>query len=96
MPEPAKRRARPEAAPEPTQPRAMSDGHPPSCSVAWCPVCWTVGTVQPLAPEALDHLLKAGTELLLAFKAIIDQRADTVASDDGSSARPTLEKIDLG
>jgi hypothetical protein len=66
-----------------------------SCAVAWCPVCTAVGVVQPLAPEVITHLLKAGSELFLAFRAVIDQRGDEVAgTEQGSPVR--LEKIDIG
>lgn len=68
------------------------------CPVTWCPICITVGAVQPVAPDVMEHLLKAGTELFLAFRAIVDARADdatgTPSEDPGK--RPTIEKIDLG
>jgi hypothetical protein len=67
------------------------------CPVTWCPICITVGAVQPVAPDVMEHLLKAGTELFLAFRAVVDARADeaTGAPPAGTSAT-TLEKIDLG
>ena len=39
-----------------------------SARSAWCPICMAVTAVQPLKPEVIEHLLKAGTELLLAFR----------------------------
>ena len=72
--------------------------HPPeasTCPVAWCPICIAVGAVQPVAPDVVEHLLKAGTEMFLAFRAIIEQRADDL--DGTGKAEPVrLEKIDIG
>jgi len=68
-----------------------------TCPVAWCPVCLAVSATQPLRPDTVEHLLKAGTELLLALRGVIDTRADQVA--DGANEEPAatrLEKIDLG
>jgi hypothetical protein len=68
-----------------------------TCPVAWCPFCLAVGAVQPLRPDVVDHLLKAGTELLLAFRDVLDARADEVADETERGPSPTrLEKIDLG
>jgi hypothetical protein len=65
------------------------------CPVAWCPICMTVTAVQPLRPDVIEHLLKAGTELLLAFRGVIDARAEEM--DPSAPAGPThLEKIDIG
>lgn len=67
------------------------------CPVTWCPICVTVGAVQPLRPDVMEHLLKAGTELFMAFRAVIDARADEAGGgEDDPSAPTTLEKIDLG
>jgi hypothetical protein len=67
-----------------------------TCPVAWCPICLAVTTVQPLRPELLEHLLKAGTEMLLALRAVIDARADEMTGDGQGPTGPSrLEKIDL-
>jgi hypothetical protein len=69
------------------------------CPVTWCPICVTVGAVQPLAPDVMEHLLKAGTELFMALRAVIDARADEAEGSgdpDGPSGPTSLEKIDLG
>lgn len=69
----------------------------PVCQVAWCPFCLAVGAVQPIAPEMVEHLLRAGTEMLLAFRAVIDARTATPEGDGSSASGPTrLEKIELG
>ena len=67
------------------------------CPVAWCPICLTVTTVQPMKPELVEHLLKAGTEMLLALRAVVDARADEVATEGSGRSKGTssLEKIEL-
>ncbi|MDP9299767.1 MAG: hypothetical protein M3P43_02555 [Actinomycetota bacterium] len=67
------------------------------CPVAWCPICMAVTAVQPLKPEVIEHLLRAGTEMLLAFRGVIDARADELHPPEGEQPGPTrLEKIDIG
>ena len=66
-----------------------------TCPVAWCPMCLAVSAIQPLAPDVVGHLLKAGAELFQAFRAIVDARGDGV--DGAEPAAPVrLEKIDIG
>jgi hypothetical protein len=66
-----------------------------TCPVAWCPICIAVGAVQPVAPDVVEHLLKAGTEMFLAFRAIVEQRGDDLEGRE--PATPVrLEKIDIG
>jgi hypothetical protein len=67
------------------------------CPVAWCPICLTVTTVQPMKPELVEHLLKAGTEMLLALRAVVDARADEMTTEGSgrSKGASTLEKIEL-
>lgn len=79
---------------EPAQ-RAAAEEHPDTCPVAWCPICLAVSVVQPLAPEVVTHLLKAGTEMFLALQAIIEARANDLEPTE--PAEPIrLEKIDVG
>jgi hypothetical protein len=67
------------------------------CPVAWCPICVAVTAVQPLKPEVIEHLLKAGTEMLLAFRGVIDARADEMQPPDDDGPGPTrLEKTAIG
>jgi hypothetical protein len=66
------------------------------CPVAWCPICMAVTAVQPLRPEVIEHLLKAGTEMLLAFRGVIDARADEMQPSDDDPGPTRLEKIDIG
>lgn len=67
----------------------------PVCSVAMCPICLAVTAVQPLKPEVIEHLLVAGREFFLAFRALLDQRGDDMTGrpDEGDGG---LEKIDIG
>jgi hypothetical protein len=77
---------------EPEAPHAPETG---TCPVAWCPICIAVGAVQPVAPDVVEHLLKAGTEMFLAFRAIVEQRGDDL--EGRTPAEPVrLEKIDIG
>jgi hypothetical protein len=104
MAEPAESRAKRtkvEAVPPPTEDAAGEGSEtdaPGACPVAWCPICMAVTAVQPLKPEVIEHLLKAGTELLLAFRGVIDARADELSGQDdaGSGGPARLEKIELG
>jgi len=66
------------------------------CPVAWCPICTAVTAVQPLKPEVIEHLLRAGTEMLLAFRGVIDARADEMRPPDDDEGPTRLEKIDIG
>ena len=59
--------------------------------------CVAVTAVQPLKPEVIEHLLRAGTEMLLAFRGVIDARAEEMQPSEGDQPNPTrLEKIDIG
>jgi hypothetical protein len=80
------------------EPSAEPSGHAATgCPVAWCPICMAVTAVQPLKPEVIEHLLKAGTEMLLAFRGVIDARADEMHQPDDDDPGPTrLQKIDIG
>jgi len=67
------------------------------CPVAWCPICMAVTAVQPLKPEVIEHLLRAGPERLLAFRGVIDARSKETQPTEGDRPDPTrLEKIDIG
>mgnify|MGYP003405256504 CR=1 FL=1 len=51
-----------------------------------------VAAQQPLKPEAIEHLLNAGREFLLAMTAVLGARADEAG---GTEAAPTLTRIDI-
>ena len=60
------------------------------CTVAFCPISMALSAVEGAKPDAVEHLLAAGREFLLATKAVLDARA---AQSGGSSTK--LEKIDI-
>jgi hypothetical protein len=60
------------------------------CSVAFCPISMALSAVEGARPDAVEHLLAAGREFLLATKAVLDERA---AQSGASSTK--LEKIDI-
>ncbi len=74
----------------------MSDDHgaQPSQVCAACPLCTGLSALRHVRPEAVDHLLKAGAELLLAARALLE-----AAAPDGAQARPAsegMQRIDVG
>jgi hypothetical protein len=80
-------------APKTDPPR--SDAHAEGgqvCTVGFCPICLAVTAVQPLKPEAIEHLLNAGREFLLAMTAVLGARADETG---GKEKAPTLTRIDI-
>ena len=88
--------ARPASDPAPPGPEPTPGTHS-ACPVPWCPLCVAASVVQPLHPEVLDHLIKAGTELLLALRAVVDAGTGQEGGSEGSATGPTrLEKIELG
>src|SRR5918994_720437 len=62
--------------PPPTggEPMTLDDagqlGRAPECQV--CPICAGLAALREARPEAVEHLVKAGAELLLAAKALLD------------------------
>ena len=60
------------------------------CSVAFCPISLALSGVEGVRPDAVEHLLAAGREFLLATKAVLDERA--AQSGAGSTG---LQKIDI-
>ncbi|GBC86646.1 hypothetical protein HRbin12_00644 [bacterium HR12] len=59
------------------------------CSVPFCPIGLAFGALQGAAPEATAHLLRAAQELLLAVRAVIDERVG--ATEDPQR----LERIEV-
>ena len=89
MAETAKRKRPGEAAPPGSESHAEGGQ---VCTVGFCPICLAVTAVQPLKPEAVEHLLNAGRELLLAMTAVMGARADETG---GKEKAPTLTRIDI-
>lgn len=72
-----------------TQQESQAAGVAPECLV--CPLCMGVAALRQARPEAMEHLLKAGAELLEAFRALMEAPAA------GERARPdSLQRIDVG
>jgi hypothetical protein len=67
-------------------------GEHPVCTVAFCPICMMVTTIGDLRPELVEHLLAAGRELLLAARAVIDARLQTMEEGEPTSG---LKRIDI-
>lgn len=61
----------------------------PACPVGFCPVGMFLTMAGQARPEAMDHLMAAGRELVLAFNAILQSRASQV---DRTSP---IEKIEV-
>ena len=89
MAEAAKRRRVPKAAP--TGSESHTEGGQ-VCTVGFCPICLAVTAVQPLKPEAVEHLLNAGREFLLAMTAVMGARAEETG---GKEKAATLTRIDI-
>ncbi|HJP66336.1 MAG TPA: hypothetical protein VKA30_08545 [Actinomycetota bacterium] len=76
---------------------ATGDGQTPApaapiCSVAFCPICTMVTAMGEARPDLVEHLLLAGREMLLAARAVIDARLETMDGDKGASK---LERITI-
>jgi hypothetical protein len=87
MAEAAKRQRSGEAPSEPTHGQGGA-----VCTVGFCPICLAVTAVQPIKPEAIEHLLNAGREFLMAMTAVLGARADDT---DGREPSPRLTRIDI-
>jgi hypothetical protein len=76
-------------------------GPAPECQS--CPICAGLAALREARPEAVEHLVKAGVELVLAAKALLDGAGE--AAPRRRRARPTgaaapasdgLQHIDIG
>ena len=87
---------------------APAAGTAPECQT--CPICTGLAALREARPEAVEHLLKAGAELLLAAKALLDvatepagrpgpgrrRRPPPAGNGDAAHARDGLQRIDIG
>jgi hypothetical protein len=85
---------------------AAAPGQAPECQI--CPICAGLAALRSARPEAVEHLVKAGAELLLAAKALLDGHAEPAgepaprrrrARQAGGDARARddgLQRIDIG
>jgi hypothetical protein len=60
-----------------------------ACPVGFCPVGMFLTVAGTARPEAVEHLIAAGREFMLALSAVVNARAD----DLGRTSQ--LEKIEL-
>jgi hypothetical protein len=78
-------------------------GPAPECQV--CPICAGLAALRGARPEAVEHLVKAGAELLLAAKALLagavepegaPTRRRSPPPRPGDAAGNGLQRIDIG
>ena len=50
----------------------------PVCPVGFCPVGMALAFGEQVRPEVVEHLVAAGRELLLAMKAVVDARVESL------------------
>lgn len=72
-----------------SKPTKKEAAEAPVCPVALCPVGMFLSVTGDVRPEAVDHLLSAGRELMMAVKAIIDARTE------GAQEPAKLRRIDV-
>lgn len=86
---------------------AGSAGPAPECQ--FCPFCAGLAALREARPEAVEHLVKAGAELLLAARALLDGAAEPAGPPTPRHRRPRprpagrgdasgngLQRIDIG
>jgi hypothetical protein len=64
---------------------AAAAGQAATCQ--WCPLCAGLAALRESRPEAVEHLMKAGVELLAAARALLDG-ADEPAEPTGLTGSP--------
>jgi hypothetical protein len=79
-------------------------GQAPECQ--FCPFCAGLAALRQARPEAVEHLVKAGAELLLAARALLDGVAEPAGRlahgrrprrpGPGDAAGNGLQRIDVG
>jgi hypothetical protein len=85
---------------------AAAAGQAPECQ--FCPFCAGLAALREARPEAVEHLVKAGAELLLAARALLDgadrqagrpapgRRPRSRRAAPGDAAGNGLQRIDVG
>jgi hypothetical protein len=85
---------------------AATAGQAPECQL--CPICAGLAALRGARPEAVEHLVKAGAELLLAARALLEGAPEPAAGAEaarGGRRRPAgrgdaagngLQRIDIG
>ena len=83
----------------------VAAGRAPECQV--CPICAGLAALRGARPEAVEHLVKAGAELLLAAKVLLEGAAEPDGAPargrrrarpprPGDAAGNGLQRIDIG
>ena len=87
-------------------PHDAAAGQAPECQ--YCPICSAIAALREARPEAVEHLVKAGAELLLAARALLEGAAEPAArpasrrrprpagTGDAAVANDGLQRIDIG
>jgi hypothetical protein len=84
-------------------PAAPAAGPAPECQT--CPICAGLAALRGARPEAVEHLVKAGAELLLAARALLDgapepvqrrRRPQPPGAGGAAPAGDGLQRIDIG
>ena len=85
---------------------AAPAGQAPECQ--FCPLCQAMAALRSARPEAVEHLLKAGAELFLAARALLEgigvpagapgpgRHRPRPSPGDGRVAGNGLQRIDIG
>jgi hypothetical protein len=82
---------------------AGAAGQAPECQI--CPLCAGLAALRDTRSEAVEHLVKAGAELLLAAKVLLEGAAGPDGAPARRRARPPrpgdaagngLQRIDIG
>jgi hypothetical protein len=61
-------------------------GQAPECQ--FCPLCQAMAALRSSRPEAVEHLLKAGAELLLAARALLEGEGAGAPAGAGAGRTP--------
>jgi hypothetical protein len=76
-------------------------GAGPECQ--FCPFCAGLAALREARPEAVEHLVKAGAELLLAARALLDGAAAPAGTPPPGRRHPRpampgngIQRIDVG
>lgn len=69
------------------RPKSFTPGESPDCMA--CPIGLAFFAVREVRPEVMEHLMKAGMELFMAFKAFMD------AAEERMDRRSPLERIEI-
>jgi hypothetical protein len=75
--------------------RGTPGGQSGAAECTACPLCAGLAALRQAAPGAVEHLLKAGAELLLAARALLEGPASDGSREPGPAEAP-MRRIDVG